>query len=332
MDKKYQIFISSTFNDLKLERQKVTQAILGIYNFPIGMEMFHADNEEQWEQIKKTIDMSDYYVLILGRYCGTLIENENISYTEKEYNYALSKGIPILSFIISEDAQIKSYGIETSKQINALKKFKRKVMKLPCEFWNNADDLAYKVTKTLSIKIKETKRNGWIRNNPLGINISPIEDTKIIGEYEVLYLRNKDIINDCFVHSKLIIRNDATVSFYNNCKQNNECEYSYDGMCETIGNIIYIHLKNNDSFEKVIIQLINPVGNMKRFLGIIMGLSSNNSPVCNKIVCYKKELEKDIKFTKIKNLLVNKNSFHNESVLMIEDNDRELFYSDAIFV
>lgn len=46
----------------KEERQKVTQAILKLYNFPIGMEMFHADNEELWIQIKNTIDMTDYYV------------------------------------------------------------------------------------------------------------------------------------------------------------------------------------------------------------------------------------------------------------------------------
>lgn len=46
MNKRYQIFISSTYEDLKEERQKVTQAILKLYHFPIGMEMFHADNEK----------------------------------------------------------------------------------------------------------------------------------------------------------------------------------------------------------------------------------------------------------------------------------------------
>ena len=74
--------------------------------------MFHADNEEQWIQIKNTIDMSDYYILIVGRYCGTLIEEEGISYTEKEYNYALSKGIPVLSFVISDDAKKKIIGMD----------------------------------------------------------------------------------------------------------------------------------------------------------------------------------------------------------------------------
>ena len=63
--------------------------------------MFHADNEEQWCQIKNTIDMSDYYVLIVGRYCGTLIEDEGISYTEKEFRYAKEKGIPFVCFIFS---------------------------------------------------------------------------------------------------------------------------------------------------------------------------------------------------------------------------------------
>ncbi len=46
MQKRYQIFISSTYKDLIEERQKVTQAILELYHFPIGMEMFHSDNAE----------------------------------------------------------------------------------------------------------------------------------------------------------------------------------------------------------------------------------------------------------------------------------------------
>lgn len=70
--------------------------------------------------------MSDYFVLIIGRYCGTLSE-EGISYTEKEYDYALSKGIPVLSFIIADDAKKESYGVETNKQQTALRKFVKKV-------------------------------------------------------------------------------------------------------------------------------------------------------------------------------------------------------------
>lgn len=92
-DKKYQIFISSTYEDLKEERELVQKAILEMYHFPIGMEMFSAGDSEQWEIIKETIDSSDYYVLIIGHRYGS-IDGEGISYTEKEYDYAKAKAFP----------------------------------------------------------------------------------------------------------------------------------------------------------------------------------------------------------------------------------------------
>ena len=67
MEKKYQIFISSTYKDLIEARSKVRDAILSMMHFPVGMEMFNAADEEQWEIIQETIDGSDYYVLILGQ-------------------------------------------------------------------------------------------------------------------------------------------------------------------------------------------------------------------------------------------------------------------------
>lgn len=61
MEKKYQIFISSTYKDLIEARSKVRDAILSMMHFPVGMEMFNAADEEQWEIIQETIDSSDYY-------------------------------------------------------------------------------------------------------------------------------------------------------------------------------------------------------------------------------------------------------------------------------
>ena len=48
METKYQIFISSTFEDLKEERRKITEVILNMGHFPIGMELFNADDNKQW--------------------------------------------------------------------------------------------------------------------------------------------------------------------------------------------------------------------------------------------------------------------------------------------
>ena len=46
LDKKYQVFISSTYTDLIEARAKVRDAILSMYHFPVGMELFGAANED----------------------------------------------------------------------------------------------------------------------------------------------------------------------------------------------------------------------------------------------------------------------------------------------
>ena len=111
LKKKCQIFISSTYSDLVEERKYVLDAILNMHQFPIGMEQFSSDDVEQWEVIKEAIDTSDYYILIVGKRYGSVIasgEDAGISYTEKEFRYAKSKGVPILAFIKDDNASYKS--------------------------------------------------------------------------------------------------------------------------------------------------------------------------------------------------------------------------------
>ena len=48
MDKRYQVFISSTYQDLQDARQEVSQALLKTDCFPAGMELFPAADEEQF--------------------------------------------------------------------------------------------------------------------------------------------------------------------------------------------------------------------------------------------------------------------------------------------
>ena len=55
MDKRYQVFISSTFADLEKERKGIMEAIIGLDCFPAGMEMFPATDTEQFEYIKTII-------------------------------------------------------------------------------------------------------------------------------------------------------------------------------------------------------------------------------------------------------------------------------------
>src|SRR5580658_5329998 len=97
MDKKYQVFISSTFSDLTSERQDTIRSVLDLGHIPAGMEIFPAADSEQFEYIKKVIDECDYYVLIVGARYGS-VDTSGISFTEKEYDYANEKKIPVLIF------------------------------------------------------------------------------------------------------------------------------------------------------------------------------------------------------------------------------------------
>src|SRR4051794_20465152 len=83
MDKRYQVFVSSTYTDLPDARQAVLMTLLTMDCVPAGMEMFGAVDEEQFEFIKRVIDDSDYYVLIIGGRYGTEALDGR-SYTEKE--------------------------------------------------------------------------------------------------------------------------------------------------------------------------------------------------------------------------------------------------------
>jgi hypothetical protein len=91
------VFVSSTFTDLQIARQKVLQAILEMKAFPSGMELFPSADEGQFEFIKREIDSSDYYlVVVAGRYGS--VGTDGTSFTEKEYDYAKGKGKPVMGF------------------------------------------------------------------------------------------------------------------------------------------------------------------------------------------------------------------------------------------
>lgn len=62
MERKYQVFISSTYKDLKDERIAVLNGLLMLDFIPIDMEAFVANDAEQFEVIKKSIDTCDAYI------------------------------------------------------------------------------------------------------------------------------------------------------------------------------------------------------------------------------------------------------------------------------
>jgi hypothetical protein len=164
MDKRHQVFISSTFRDLIDERQAVLKAVLELDHMPAGMELFPATDESAWQLIKDVIDASDYYVLIVGGRYGSL-DDTGIGYTEKEYDYAISRNKPVISLLHKNPDNLPREKTETDESSwTKLKSFRVKVEKRhTCVYWTSAEDLKAKVIVGLTATVKRYPGVGWVR-------------------------------------------------------------------------------------------------------------------------------------------------------------------------
>lgn len=162
MERKHQVFVSSTYKDLVEERQHVIHALLELDCIPAGMELFPAADEDAWTLIKEVIDNSDYYLLILAGKYGS--ENsDGISFTELEFDYAISINKPIICFLhqnIDELAGTKNEKQEEKQE--KLKSFREKAEKRHCKYWKNPEDLGGKVSRSLIQLKKKHPSDGWI--------------------------------------------------------------------------------------------------------------------------------------------------------------------------
>ena len=167
--RKFSIFISSTYEDLKEERQALVGVALENNFIPVGMEQFHAAPTSQWNVITKMIDECDFYLLVIGGRYGSIDEEAGISYTEKEYNYAKDKRLPVLVLIKEPSAIVESEkdaGEDKYDKMQRLDKFRERVKndKNTVDFFTDLNNLMYKASSTFSKAINYADDNaGWVR-------------------------------------------------------------------------------------------------------------------------------------------------------------------------
>lgn len=175
MNKKLQIFVSSTYSDLIDERQMIVQSILKFGSIPAGMELFTANSDEQFEIIKQWIDSSDVYLLLLGGRYGSICDKTKISYTEMEYDYAVKKKKPIIAIVLAdeylenkEESVRKSYEVKNQSYLS----FKEKIMSKMVSIVKNKEDLCAMVLSSINAIQNDDKYHltGWVRGDYLEIS------------------------------------------------------------------------------------------------------------------------------------------------------------------
>jgi hypothetical protein len=192
MNSKLQIFISSTYSDLIPERQAAIEAILESGNIPAGMELFTAGDRSQWEVIQQWINNSDVYMMILGGRYGSIEPSSGLSYTELEYNFAVSSRKPHFAVVINEDAlekRRKQLGDEVIEKDNPekLKDFRARVLCKMSSFFSDHKDVKLAIFKTVPQLAQEHELKGWVR-------AEEVPDTKALAdELSLLHAENNEL-------------------------------------------------------------------------------------------------------------------------------------------
>ncbi len=180
-ERRYQVFISSTFADLEAERQKVLQAVLELKAFPAGMELFPSADEEQWAFIQREIESSDYYIVIVAGKYGSLAEDGR-SFTEKEYDHAIGLKKYVMGFLARDLLNLKGSQLEQDparrEKLNA---FREKVARNKLiRFYESPEQLKGLVMQALMNAFRMRPEEGWVRAK----NARRIEDLEEITKLQ----------------------------------------------------------------------------------------------------------------------------------------------------
>lgn len=166
-DKRYQVFISSTYADLQEERAALTQVLPTLGCLPCGLDV-QPVGAAAWTTLKKLIDESDYYVLVLGSRYGSLSPS-GISYTHMEYVYASTKQKPILVLMHdSPDTRPAAFQEKTPEGRRQFNDFRQLLSKGLMAGWNDTRSLEAALRRYLPQLIKSKPAMGWVRATSLG--------------------------------------------------------------------------------------------------------------------------------------------------------------------
>jgi hypothetical protein len=164
IEKREQVFVSSTYLDLQDERREVIQTLLEADCIPSGMEMFPASDDDRWTLIKRVIDDCDYYLVVVGGRYGSVDPEQEISYTQMEFDYAVSRDKPVMGFLHRDPGSIPAG--KTDLDDAARKKldvFREMVSQRVVKYWDSPESLGGQVAKSL-IQIRKTHpAEGWVR-------------------------------------------------------------------------------------------------------------------------------------------------------------------------
>jgi len=179
-ERRLQVFVSSTYTDLRDERQAAVEAILMAGHVPAGMELFAAGDQSQMEVIRQWIADSDVFLLILGGRYGSIDPTSRKSYVHLEYEHAVSLGKPLFACVVEENAieeRLRKHGSEAIERSHPdkLTLFRQQVLSKVVRFWSDSKDIKLAIHESLGPIARRSDLRGWIRGDH-AVNTGPLAE------------------------------------------------------------------------------------------------------------------------------------------------------------
>lgn len=190
------IFVSSTFSDMKPYRDAIRSAVERAKCVPIGMEHFGAAAVPPLEKCIEELKECQIFVCSIGMRYGSIEEKSNKSYTQLEYEYAQSIGMPILAFLVDETkVKFLPGDMDTGELSFKLKLFKEQIKNssITYDIFDSESDLETKVLQSITEELQRQKEK---HNSSNGTSQSYSDGAKLFSRYihrPALY-KNKHVV------------------------------------------------------------------------------------------------------------------------------------------
>jgi hypothetical protein len=157
------VYISSTYQDLKKQRQAAAEAARLLGCQPIAMEDYVARDERPLDVCVADVRRSDIYVGIIAWRYGFRPPGQASSITHLEYEAARDSALPCFWFLHSEEMKLEWPGewIDEGPDAEALMAFRHAISERhTASFFPNTDKLQVLVSSALSLYLSRNARIG----------------------------------------------------------------------------------------------------------------------------------------------------------------------------
>ena len=165
VEKRYQVFISTTYPDMQSARQALMLPLLDLGMAPMSMDLHSAETNNLMPVVQRMIDDCDYFVILLGGRYGTL-SPLGLSYTHREYIFAATKRKPIVTFIHDQPFNLPAQAREDSREGQVRRDdFARLLENKTLAFrWRDERELSEQVAKVMPDVMRQHPAAGWVKS------------------------------------------------------------------------------------------------------------------------------------------------------------------------